>query len=133
MDKHMTFVDHVDHVVAKCSGSLVALTHARHSLPRASLKPIVTALVMSIIRYCVSIYGTCSKTELQRIQKIINFGARVISGKKKFDPISEVLKSQLAVVFSAGAVPPGTDGSQSCVIGAARNIVLDYRCHRPQT
>ena len=93
MDKHMTFVDHVDNVVAKCSGSLVALTHARHSLPRASLKPIVTALVMSIIRYCVSIYGTCSKTELQRIQKIINFGARVISGKKKFDHISEVLKS----------------------------------------
>ena len=93
MDRHMTFVDHVDHVVAKCSGSLVALTHARHSLPRASLKPIVTALVMTIIRYCVSIYGTCSKTELHRIQKIINFGARVISGKKKFDHISEVLKS----------------------------------------
>ena len=92
MDRHMTFVDHVNHVVSKCSGSLVALTHAKHSLPRTSLKPIVTALVMSIIRYCISIYGTCSKKELHRIQKMINFGARVISGKKKFDHIAEVLK-----------------------------------------
>ena len=83
MDRHLTFVDHVDHVVAKCSGSLMALVHAKHSLPKSSIKPIVTALVISIVRYCVSIYGTCSKTELHRIQKIINFSARVISG---FDP-----------------------------------------------
>ena len=92
MDRHLTFADHVDHVVAKCSGSLLALMHAKHTLPKASIKTIVTALVMSIIRYCVSIYGTCTKAELHRIQKVINFGARVISGKKKFDHISDVLK-----------------------------------------
>ena len=92
MDRHLTFVDHVDHVVAKCSGGLMALTHAKHCLPEATIKPIVTALVISIVRYCVAIYGTCTKTELHRIQKIINFSARVISGKKKFDHISAVLK-----------------------------------------
>ena len=40
----------------------------------------------------MSIYGTCTKTEIHRIQKIIHFSARVISGRKKFDHISEVLQ-----------------------------------------
>ena len=66
MDRHLTFVDHVDHVVAKCSGGLMALTHAKHCLPEATIKPIVTALVISIVRYCVAIYGTCTKTELHQ-------------------------------------------------------------------
>ena len=92
MDRHLTFSDHVSHVVQKCSGSLVALMHAKHSLPKRALKPIVNALVISSIRYCISIYGTCSKTESQRIQKIINFAARVISGRKKYDHISDVIK-----------------------------------------
>ena len=83
---------YLDHVVGKCSGILVALTHAKHSLPKTSLKPLVSALVMSAVRYCLSIYGTCTKTELHRIQKIIHFGARVVSGKKKFEHISGVLK-----------------------------------------
>ena len=48
--------------------------------------------MISSIRYCISIYGTCSKTESQRIQKIINFAARVISGRKKYDHISDVIK-----------------------------------------
>ena len=91
MDRHMTFTNHVDHVVAKCSGALIALVHARHCLPKHSLKPIVNALVISSLRYCISVYGTCSKTERHRIQKIINFAARVISGLKKHDHVSEVI------------------------------------------
>ena len=117
MDRHLTFVDHVDHVVAKCSGGLMALTHAKHCLPEATIKPIVTALVISIVRYCVAIYGTCTKTELHRIQKIINFSARVISGKKKFDHISAILKkTQLAFGFPTGPVSSRSPDPQSHLI-----------------
>ena len=82
MDRYLTFVDHVDHVIAKCNGNLIALVHAKHSLPETSVKSIVNALAMSVVRYCMPIYGTCTKTEIYRIQKIINFSARVVSGKK---------------------------------------------------
>ena len=92
MDRHLTFSDHVSHVVQKCSGSLAALMHAKHSLPKAALQPVVNALVISSIRYCISIYGTCSKTEEHRVQKIMNFAARVISGRKKYEHISDVIK-----------------------------------------
>ena len=33
MDKHLTYHDHVSHVVGKCTGALLTLNHARHVLP----------------------------------------------------------------------------------------------------
>mgnify|MGYP002634725191 CR=1 FL=1 len=93
MDRHLTFHDHVSHVVAKCTGALLALIHVRHVLPAHTVKPIVTSLVVSTLRYCLSVYGTCGATEQRRLQKILNFCARVISGRRKRDHISDVLKN----------------------------------------
>ena len=69
MDRHLTFVEHVDHVVAKCNGNLMALVHAKYSLPKTSVKPIVNALVMSIVRYCMAIYGTCTRPKFTEFRK----------------------------------------------------------------
>ena len=76
MDKHLPFHSHVDHVVSKCTGSLLALNHARHVLPTLTMKPIVTSLVVCTMRYCLSVYGTCGATERRRLQKVLNFCAR---------------------------------------------------------
>jgi len=89
MDRHLSYEHHVDKVVAKCTGLLLALNHAKHVLPPTTVVPIIQALVFSTIRYCISIYGTCSKTQLHRIQKIINFSARVVSGRRKHSRISQ--------------------------------------------
>ena len=92
MDRYLTFEDHVSRLVAKCTGVLIALSHSRHVLPSFTVA-LVDALVVSAIRYCVAIYGTCSKTQLHRIQKLLNFCARVIGRRRKYDHISDVLKS----------------------------------------
>ena len=62
MDRNLTFRNHVNHVVSKCTGSLLALNHAKHVLPALAVKPIVTSLVVSTLRYCLSVYGTCGST-----------------------------------------------------------------------
>ena len=89
MDRYLTYGDHIDHLVRKCTGTLISLVHARHAMPRDVLKQIVVSLVLSMIRYCMSVYGTCGVTQLHRIQKLINFSARVVSGKKKYEHISQ--------------------------------------------
>lgn len=71
---------------------LIALNHARHVIPKCALKSIVQALVISIVRYCISIYGTCGETQLHRVQKVLNFCARVVYGRRKHDHISDVFK-----------------------------------------
>ena len=46
----------------------------------------------SVVRYCLSVYGTCGDTQLHRVQKVLNFGARAISGRRKYDHIRDVIK-----------------------------------------
>ena len=70
----------------------MALNHARHVIPNNTMSTLVQALVLSVIRYCLSVYGTCNNTQIHRIQKIINFGARVVSGKKRHEHVSAVVQ-----------------------------------------
>ena len=71
-------------------GALTSLSHIRHYLPPCILPTLISGLVLSKIRYCLSVYGTGSKRYLHSIQKIINFASRVIAGMKKFSHSSDV-------------------------------------------
>ena len=92
MDRYLTFEDHINQLVGKCTGLLISLSHSKHVLPSWTVAHVVNALVVSSIRYCVAIYGSCNITQLNRIQKLLNFCARVISGRRKFQHISDVLQ-----------------------------------------
>ena len=92
MDRFLTFDAHIDQLVGKCTGMLLALAHAKHSLPSDIIASLVTSLVMSHIRYCISIYGTYGVAQRHRIQKVLNFCARVVCGKRKYDHISAAYK-----------------------------------------
>ena len=92
MDRHLTVVRHVDSVSQKGTGMLIALMHARHVIPRSALKRIVEALVISVLRYCLSVFGACGETQLCRLQKVLNFCARVISGRRRRESVSGVMK-----------------------------------------
>ena len=89
-DKHLTWDAHVSSLVQKCYGILIALSHVRHYIPANLLPTIVNALVISHIRYCLAVFGNGSQKNMHRLQKIQNFALRVISGRRKFDHISDV-------------------------------------------
>ena len=91
MDRHLTFEPHIDQFVARSTGALMALSHARHVLPRDTLVQIVSALVLSSIRYCIALYGTHGSVQLPRVQKLINFCARVVNGRR-CDHVSDVVR-----------------------------------------
>ena len=91
-DQFMTFTAHTDDVVRRCTGILIGLSHSRHSLPHSTLTALVQGLVISLIRYCISVHGICNATDTARLQKVLNFAARVILGRRKFDHISDVLR-----------------------------------------
>ena len=92
-DQSLSFSDHVTEVVRRGTGVLSSLSHCKHSLPRSVLTTLVQAGAVSVIRYCISVYGGCGATQLARVQRLLNFGARVISGRRKYDHISDVLKN----------------------------------------
>ena len=59
-DRHMLFDSHVNRVVRRCSGTLLSPRHTKHDLPAEVVPRLVDDLVMSSIRYCVSVYGATS-------------------------------------------------------------------------
>ena len=89
-DRHLTWDPHVSALVKKCNGILIGLSHVRHQIPPVLLPTLVNALVLSHVRYCLAVFGNGSEKNIQRLQKIINFALRVVSGRHKFDHISDV-------------------------------------------
>ena len=90
-DPTLSWDDHVTHVVHKCFGMLICLSHIRHYLPQRVIPVIVHGLVLSHVRYCITVFGNCSDKNHRRLQKVINFCARVVAGRRKYDHISDVL------------------------------------------
>ena len=89
-DRHLTWDPHVSALVQKCTGILIGLSHVRHQIPPELLPTLVNALVLSHVRYCLSVFGNGSEQNMKRLQKIMNFALRVVSGRRKFDHISDV-------------------------------------------
>ena len=90
-DRSLSWDSHVSMVTGRCFGVLRGLSHLRGHLPPAVISALVNALVFSQIRYCISVYGNGTKNNLSRIQKIINYSAKVIFGRKKYDRVSDLL------------------------------------------
>ena len=88
MNRHLNYDAHVSQVWRKCTGLLIGLSHVRHCVPRKALPTLVNSLVISLIQYCLSIYGSCTKRNLLKLQRVVNFGARVVAGRRKRDHIS---------------------------------------------
>ena len=92
MDSTLSWHPHVKHVTNRCFGILIGILNAKHVLPASVLPRIVDALVFSHIRYCIQVYGSSGNTTISEIQKVLNFAARVISGRRKYDHIADVLQ-----------------------------------------
>ena len=114
-DPTMSWDRHVSLVCQNCVGTLAGLSHARHRLPPGVITTLVTALVLSQVRYCISVYGNGTKKNIKRIQKVINFAARVIFGRRKFDPVAD-LQERLGWL-------PASDLANLCTMSLAHKVL----------
>ena len=90
-DRHLTWGDHITTLTKRCFGVLGGLSHLRGHLPPTVISVLVSALVISQVRYCIAVYGAGTRHNLSRIQKILNYAAKVIFGRKKYDHVSDLM------------------------------------------
>ena len=132
MDRNLSYQAHIDAMTRRCTGMLIALNHSRLVIPNATLATLIQALVISAVRYCISVYGSCNATQLKCVQKVINFSARVVSGRRRHDHVSDIVKRlgwlnarQLveyhAVSMVHSVVASGLPDSIFCTIGLPAN------------
>ena len=94
IDEGLTWSDHIEVVRKKCFGGLAKLRRLRDSLPEATKKNIYNALILPYLDYCCVVWQECSKTLQRSIERIQNYGMRLICSKPPRTP-SEELRSRM--------------------------------------
>ena len=93
IDEELSFDTHVDRLCQSAQYHIRALRHIRHSLSSDVAKTIACSIVGSRIDYCNSLLYGISDKNITKIQKVQNTVARVVSGHRKFDRITPVLRT----------------------------------------
>ena len=75
----MTWKDHVDETVKKISKAIGALKRVRPFISVKTALQIYHALIRPYFDYCSSVWGECSVTLCDKLQKLQNRAARVIT------------------------------------------------------
>ena len=77
----------------RCFYVLLGLSKLKHKIPFETKKLLVQALVFPHVNYCLTVWGGCSTTLRHRVQKAINFGARIVTGLSRREHVTPALES----------------------------------------
>ena len=92
IDASLTYDEHVTNIVPSCTSSLCQINRIKYILDRQTIIAVIKALVFSKLFYCSSVWANSSKRNLEKLQRVQNFAARIITGTKKNEHISPVLR-----------------------------------------
>ena len=93
IDKNLTLEQQVSNICKVAYLELRRISSVRHLLTIDATKTLVCALVLSRIDYCNSLLAGAPKFLLDKLQRVQNNAARLVTKSSKFDHISPVLKS----------------------------------------
>ena len=102
--------------------SLCQINRAKYIFDEETLVRMINALVFSKHYYCSTIWSNTSKKNIAKLQKVQNFAARIVSGKKKFDHITPSLMQLKWLPFSYMLRFRGTVMAFKCIRGMAPHI-----------
>ena len=92
IDQNLTMTNHINNVVSTAFMKLRELYFYRRFLSKDSLIVLVHAFITSRVDYCNSLFTGLPNVLLRKLQSVLNASARLISGTRKYDHISHVLK-----------------------------------------
>ena len=92
LDSCLTYNDHIASTVSSCMARLGQINRVKHAIDTTTLIIMINALVFSKLYYCCNVWSNTSEHNLNRIQGVQNFAAPIVSGSKKYDHLSPILK-----------------------------------------
>ena len=93
MDRFMLFDKHTEEMSKKVVGLLMFLSRISKSLDKPSRILVVQTIILSLINYCIRMWGTTNLTIINKTQKLQNFAAKLAMGNaRKFDHASPIIQ-----------------------------------------
>ena len=98
MDQYLLYDVHIDKITKKMTGILYYLNCIKSRFDLHTRTMLVQADVISILNYCLRIWGMTTKTQMEKAQKLQNFAAKVAVGDaRKYDHVSPILERLLCI------------------------------------
>ena len=91
--KDMSISTHVQTVCRKAYIDLRRISYIRHLLSEDATKTFLSAFVLSKLDYCNSLFSGCPQNQLDKLQKVQNSAAKLVSRSRKHDHVTPILKS----------------------------------------
>jgi len=92
LDKTLSFNDHINDICKKVFCAIRSIGRIRKYVNEASLKKLINALVISRLDFCNSLLHGLPNYQLEKLQRLQNTAARMITGSTKNTHITPVLK-----------------------------------------
>jgi len=80
VDSHLTWSQHIQELCAKLSSKIGMLKRLKHLLPIDCLVRVYNAVVQPHIDYCLTVWGGAASVYIDRVQRLQNKAARIITG-----------------------------------------------------
>ena len=93
LDPNLTFDDRITATVSECIARLAQINRVKHCLDKNTLLTVIHALVFSKMYYCSIVWANTTNKNVRKLQAVQNFACRIVSGAKKYDHVSPLLKS----------------------------------------
>ena len=81
VDDQLLWKNHINASVSKISKGIGILRRMKPYVPKFALKHVHNALILPHFDYCSLVWDTCSNDLIEKLQKMQNRAARVITGK----------------------------------------------------
>ena len=91
-DKHQ-WDRHIEQVKAKALRAIGLIIHAKKFLPIGELQKMYRGIVEPLFSYCCSVWGCCTVTKLNSLQKIQNRVARITTNSPYDNPAVPLLQN----------------------------------------
>ena len=80
-DKYLTFNEHTINTMSSCISTLAQISRVKHIF-KNELITIINALVFSKLYYCSSVWSNTTMSNVNKLQKVQNFAARIVSNTR---------------------------------------------------
>ena len=93
IDCCLNFYEHITKTASDFIFKLTRVNRIKHLLDRSTLRYLLNAFVFGKLFYCSTVWRNTSNENMKKLQLVQNYACKVVTGLKKYDHITEALKS----------------------------------------
>ena len=132
IDSSLSYNKLVTKTVSNCMYRLIRINRIKHLLDRKMQLLLINAFVFSKLFYCSPVWSNTSKTNVKRLQLVQNFAGRMVLGLRKYDRISEGLKSIKWLSVSDKLFLYDSNMVHKCINGRAPGYLINKFTRRSE-